>query len=50
MEKKVQKRFSRLEPADHFAALSRQLRRGRLEVHGRSWTVPQEVDACLRYG
>ena len=49
MEKKVQKKFSRLELADYLAALNQQLRRGRLEAPGRSWTVPPEVDAWIRF-
>ncbi|MFZ5450166.1 MAG: GAK system XXXCH domain-containing protein [Thermodesulfobacteriota bacterium] len=39
--------LSRLELADYLKNLGEQLRRGSLEAHGRSWTVPDNLDVRL---
>jgi XXXCH domain-containing protein len=42
-----EQRMSRLELADYLTNLSEELRRGALEVQGRHWTVPDELEVGL---
>jgi XXXCH domain-containing protein len=47
MGEKEEKTLTRLELADYLKNLSDQLRRGALEVHGRRWTVPDNLDVRM---
>ncbi len=48
MGKKIKGRLSRAELADHLADLSRQMRNGRLEIEGHSWTVPESLEVRIQ--
>jgi XXXCH domain-containing protein len=47
MVEEKERKFGRLELADYLGEMSRQLREGRLEAEGRTWTVPDEVEVKL---
>jgi len=49
MGEKEEKTLTRLELAEYLQNLGDQLRRGALEVHGRRWTVPENLDVRLEF-
>jgi XXXCH domain-containing protein len=49
MGEKEEKTITRLELADYLKNLSEQLRRGALEIHGRHWTVPENLDVQMEF-
>lgn len=49
MAEKNEQTLSRLELADYLKNLSEQVRRGGLEVQGRHWTVPDDLDVEMHF-
>jgi XXXCH domain-containing protein len=49
MGEKPEKTLSRLELADYLENLSEQLHRGALEIDGRHWTVPDDLDVRMEF-
>ena len=49
MGEKTDKTLTRIELADYLQNLSEQLRQGALEVHGRQWTVPDDLDVRMEF-
>jgi XXXCH domain-containing protein len=49
MGAKDAKTLTRLELADYLANLSEQLRRGVLEIQGRQWTLPEDLDVRTEF-
>jgi XXXCH domain-containing protein len=49
MGDKKEKRLSRTKLADYLEDLSRQLRIGRLEAEGRTWTIPKSLDTKIQF-
>jgi XXXCH domain-containing protein len=49
MGDKEEKTLTRLELADFLKGLSERLRLGTLEVHGRQWTVPDDLEVRMEF-
>ncbi|UCD82868.1 MAG: GAK system XXXCH domain-containing protein [Desulfobacterales bacterium] len=49
MEKKIEKKFSRLELAGHLEKIAVQLRSGTFEADGRQWTIPDAFEAKIKH-
>jgi XXXCH domain-containing protein len=49
MEEKDEQTWSRLELADYLHNLSEELRQGALEVQGRHWNVPEDLDVRMEF-
>ena len=47
MVEEKERKLGRLELADYLGEMSRQLKEGRLEAEGRTWTVPDQVEVKL---
>jgi XXXCH domain-containing protein len=49
MSDKKEKKLSRSRLADYLEDLSRQLRSGKLEAEGRTWTIPKSLDTKIQF-
>ena len=49
MGDRIEKKIGRLELADYLETLSNQLRSGTLEADGRTWTVPENIEAKIQF-
>jgi XXXCH domain-containing protein len=49
MGDRIEKKFGRLELADFLEGLSKQLKNGTIEAGGRTWTVPETIEARVQF-
>jgi XXXCH domain-containing protein len=49
MGDKIKKKLGRMELADYLETLGRQLRSGKIELEGRTWTVPESIGATIQF-